>query len=218
MTFNPTDAENYNTATASVTIYVEMATPTVTVDDPVSIIYGDLIDDTVTGATASVAGTFTYSVKVPVVVLSAVSEDETEEAEEEYVDVDPSVERLDAGEYTLAVLFTPEDTANYEAVMTYTTLIVDPAEVDIAIDSDAFIYGTTLTPECFGANAYGIDGEEVAGSFELYLDGELVDEAGVAPGLGEHTLTVVFTSEDSNYADPAEATEVTKCQSERRPH
>ncbi|MBQ7589615.1 MAG: hypothetical protein IJU47_02890, partial [Verrucomicrobia bacterium] len=209
VTFTPTDTENYNTATATATIYVEMAVPTVTVDDPVSITYGDLIDDAAAGATASVAGTFTYSVKVPVVVLSAVSEDETEEAEEEYVDVDPSVERLDAGEYTLAVLFTPEDTANYEAVMTYTTLIVDPAEVDVVIDSDSFIYGTTLTPESFGANAYGIDGEEVAGSFELYLDGELVDEAGVAPGLGEHTLTVVFTSEDSNYADPEEAIEVT---------
>ena len=210
VTFTPTDTENYNTATATATIYVEMAVPTVTVDDPVSITYGDLIDDAATGATASVAGTFTYSVKVPVVVLSAVSEDGAEEEpEEEYVDVDPSVERLDAGEYTLAVLFTPEDTDNYEAVMTYTTLIVDPAEVDVAIDNDAFIYGTILTPESFGAHAYGVDGEEVDGEFEFYLDGELVDEDGIAPGLGEHTLTVVFTSEDGNYADPAEATEVT---------
>src|SRR4029077_5181082 len=70
VTFTPTDAANYTTATRSVSIDVAKATPTVTWAEPSGITYGTALSSTQLNATASVPGTFAY-LPVAGTVLSA---------------------------------------------------------------------------------------------------------------------------------------------------
>src|SRR5439155_1597164 len=60
-TFTPTDTTNYTTATASVTINVLRATPTITWSNPANITYPTALGATQLNATASIAGAFTYT-------------------------------------------------------------------------------------------------------------------------------------------------------------
>ena len=90
--FTPTDAANYNTTSKDVTINVLKATPTITWNNPVDIIYGTAFGDAQLDATCSVPGTFTYTPKAGTV--------------------------LNAGTQTLHVDFTPTDTANYNTAST----------------------------------------------------------------------------------------------------
>ena len=60
-TFTPTDAANYTTATASVTITVTKATPVITWATPADIVYGTALSATQLNATTSVPGTFVYT-------------------------------------------------------------------------------------------------------------------------------------------------------------
>src|SRR5258707_423422 len=73
-TFTPTDAANYNTATANVSITVLKATPTITWATPASITYGTALGATQLNATASALGTFAY-LPVSGTVLNARSEE-----------------------------------------------------------------------------------------------------------------------------------------------
>src|SRR6185436_9215738 len=61
VTLTPTDAVNYTTATASVTIDVAKATPTITWPAPAGITYGAALSATQLNATSPVAGTFVYT-------------------------------------------------------------------------------------------------------------------------------------------------------------
>ena len=61
VTFTPTDAANYTTATATVAINVLKATPTITWATPADITYGTALGATQLNATASVPGTFVYT-------------------------------------------------------------------------------------------------------------------------------------------------------------
>ena len=61
MTFTPTDATDYMTATATVLINVDQATPMVSWPTPGDITYGTGRAPEQLDATASVPGTFTYS-------------------------------------------------------------------------------------------------------------------------------------------------------------
>src|SRR5206468_2218817 len=68
VTFTPTDAANYTTATATVTIDVTKATPTITWAPPAAITYGTALSATQLDATASVPGAFVYSPALGTVV------------------------------------------------------------------------------------------------------------------------------------------------------
>src|SRR5258707_7190141 len=61
-TFTPTDVANYGTATATVTIAVTQATPTITWATPAAITYGAALSATQLNAITQplVAGTFAY--------------------------------------------------------------------------------------------------------------------------------------------------------------
>ena len=61
VTFTPTDTTNYNTATGTVSVTVNKATPTITWSTPADIAYGTALSGTQLNATASVPGTFTYT-------------------------------------------------------------------------------------------------------------------------------------------------------------
>ncbi|HEY1255635.1 MAG TPA: choice-of-anchor D domain-containing protein, partial [Terracidiphilus sp.] len=59
-TFTPTDTADYTTATATVTLTVNQATPSITWPTPAPITYGTALSATQLNASSTVAGTFTY--------------------------------------------------------------------------------------------------------------------------------------------------------------
>jgi hypothetical protein len=99
VTFTPSDALNYQTATTSVNVTVSMATPVITVR-PVAtdITYGQtLASSTLSGGAASVPGSFAFT--TPTTVPAA-------------------------GKSSQGVTFTPTDTDNYLTAATTTTVTV----------------------------------------------------------------------------------------------
>ena len=61
VTFTPTDAANYTTATASVRSTCSKATPVITWPTPADIVYGTALSATQLNATTTVPGTFVYT-------------------------------------------------------------------------------------------------------------------------------------------------------------
>jgi Flp pilus assembly CpaE family ATPase len=99
-------------------------------------------------------------------------------------------EMLAAGRHTLAVTFTPED-ANFPAAQASVLLTVTKAQPVITWPApDPISYGTELTDAQLNAAA------SIPGSF-IYAPA-----AGVAIEAGKHTLSAIFTPEESaNYAE-----------------
>ncbi|MBS0631600.1 MAG: immunoglobulin domain-containing protein [Verrucomicrobia bacterium] len=106
VTFTPTDAVNYTTATATVLLTVDKATPTLTWPAPAAITYGTSLSDTELNAVASVPGTYAYNPSSGTVVGAGESQ-------------------------TLAVTFTPTDSANYTPATKTVALTVNQAAQSI---------------------------------------------------------------------------------------
>ena len=88
VTFTPADTANYTTATSSVSLTVNKATPLITWSNPANITYGTSLSETQLNASASVPGNnFTYNPAAGTI--------------------------LSEGTHTLHVDFTPTDVANY---------------------------------------------------------------------------------------------------------
>ena len=62
-TFTPTDAADYSTATATVTLTVSPATETLSWTTPAAITYGTALSATQLNATSTVPGIFAYSLQ-----------------------------------------------------------------------------------------------------------------------------------------------------------
>jgi streptogramin lyase len=119
VTFTPFDLTDYTTATATVTLTVSQATPTVTWATPAAITYGTPLSRRQLNANSTIPGTFTYSPAAGTV--------------------------LGAGQQTLTVTFTPADTTDYTTATTTVTLAVNPATPKINWDTPEDIrYGTPL--------------------------------------------------------------------------
>ena len=119
VTFTPTNTTDYNTATASVSLTVNKATPIITWATPAAITYPTALGAAQLDATASVAGTFAYSPGAGTV--------------------------LSAGLQTLSVTFTPTNTTDYTAATATVSLIVNQALPVITWPAPAAItYGTAL--------------------------------------------------------------------------
>ena len=97
VTFTPSDTSAYNTATASVTLLVNKATPTV-VWIPLPISYGTRLGWLQLDAFSLVPGTFTYT--------------------------PPAGTLLPAGKHELSAVFTPKDTRDYLTISVNATLEV----------------------------------------------------------------------------------------------
>ena len=106
VTFTPTDATDYMTATATVLINVDRATPMVSWPAPGDITYGTAPGPEQLDATASVPGTFTYN--PPPGTILRVGEDQV-----------------------LGVTFTPNDATDYSTVIATTTINVVAEPVTI---------------------------------------------------------------------------------------
>src|SRR6185436_3705902 len=88
VSFTPTDAANYTSATKTVAINVLKATPVLTWSTPADIVYGTALSATQFNATSSVPGTFVYNPAAGAVLSAGAAQ-------------------------TLSVSFTPTDAANY---------------------------------------------------------------------------------------------------------
>ena len=128
VTFTPTDSANYVSATATVQLTVNQATPIVTWTPPAGITYGTALSGTQLDATASVPGTFVYS---------------------------PAAGSIPpAGTDTLSVTFTPTDTTNYTSTTASVQLAVAQATPVITWAPPATItYGTALSSTQLDATA-----------------------------------------------------------------
>src|SRR6185503_1902931 len=128
VTFTPSDTNNYNGATASVTINIGKAATSITWNTPADIVYGSALGAAQLNATASVPGTFAYSPAAGAV--------------------------LTAGSQTLTVTFTPADAANYENATASVTLNVAKAASTISWSNPAdIVYGTALGASQLNATA-----------------------------------------------------------------
>ena len=99
--FTPKDTTDYTTATASVTLMVNQATPTIMWAAPAAITAGTALSATQLDATASVPGTLTYTPGIGTM--------------------------LQAGNQPLSVTFTPQDTTDYTTATATVTLQVAAA-------------------------------------------------------------------------------------------
>ena len=128
VTFTPTDAVDYTSATATVSIAVSQAIPTTSWPTPAQITYGTALGIGQLNATASVPGTFTY---VPTAGTT-----------------------LPAGMYTLGTTFIPTDAVDYSSTTTTVSLVVRQATPTIAWSTPAQIaYGTPLSASQLNASA-----------------------------------------------------------------
>src|SRR3981189_2317117 len=120
VTFTPTDAASYTTATATVQIVVGKATPVLTWATPAGIPYGTALSGTELNASTPVAGTFVYSPAAGSV---------------------PAV-----GTDTLSVTFTPTDAASYTTAAATVQIVVGKATPVPTWATPAGIpYGTALS-------------------------------------------------------------------------
>jgi len=113
--FTPSDTTAYATASASVTMTVNRATPLVTWSTPSAITYGTALNATQLNATANVPGTFAYNPAAGTV--------------------------LGAGIKTLSVTFTPNDTTDETTATTTVTLTVSPALLTVMANNASRPYG-----------------------------------------------------------------------------
>src|SRR6185436_5948417 len=118
VSFTPTDAANYTSATKTVAISVLKATPVITWATPADITYGTALSTTQLNATANVAGTFAYTPAAGEVLAAGAAQ-------------------------TLSVSFTPTDAANYTTATKSVAINVLKATPVITWATPAdIIYGT----------------------------------------------------------------------------
>jgi 6-phosphogluconolactonase (cycloisomerase 2 family) len=133
--FTPTDTAHYTSASATVTLTVNKATPTITWVAPAAIAQGTALSATQLDATASVDGTFAYTP-----ALSTV---------------------LAAGTQTLSVTFTPTDESNYANATDSVSLTVNAASgIGPAGGTVTGYYGANVTVPA-GALSSNVDVEIV---------------------------------------------------------
>src|SRR6202041_3017899 len=128
VTFTPTDTSNYTTATKSVQIIVNQATPVITWATPAPITYGTVLSSAQLNATTSVPGSFAYT---------------------------PAAGSIPtAGTDPLSVIFTPTDTSNYTTATKTVQLTVNQATPIITWATPAgVVYGSSLSNAQLNATA-----------------------------------------------------------------
>ena len=116
VTFTPTDTIDYTTATITVSINVAQVIPVITWATPTAIVYGTALSGTQLNASASVAGTCSYSVASGTV--------------------------LNAGVQALSLTFTPSDTIDYTTTSAHVNLTVTPARLTVTANDASKNYGS----------------------------------------------------------------------------
>jgi Pro-kumamolisin, activation domain/Bacterial Ig-like domain (group 3)/MBG domain (YGX type)/FG-GAP-like repeat len=110
----------YNTSTGTSTVSVSQGIPTITWATPASISYGTALSATQLNATASIAGTFTYSFAAGTI--------------------------LHSGQHALSVTFTPTDRENYQSATSSVVLNVEQVRLSLSANNVSRVYGTANPP------------------------------------------------------------------------
>jgi uncharacterized protein YegL len=176
--FAPTDTVDYTTATASVQLTVEKATPTLTWPTPDPMVYGTPLDATQLAAKPSFGGQ-------PLDGRLAYRLDDGN------ADVAGAVPH--AGTHTLHATFTPADAANFHAVTAQVSLDVAKAAQAITFEKlPAHKYGD----EPFAITAVGGgSGNPVTFSVGDHNACKLDPQTGADPGTGNATVTLTGAGE-----------------------
>jgi lysophospholipase L1-like esterase len=175
VTFTPTDSVDYTGNTAAISITVNQASPTISWIAPAAITYGTALGAAQLSATASTAGTFTYTPAAGTV--------------------------LTTGTQQLSVTFTPTDSVDYTSASATASITITPATPQITwVPAFPIAVGVGLTSGQLNATV-SVPGiaTEPAGSF-IYSP-----PAGtIFNSVGPQTLTVTFTPTDSADLTPAQ--------------
>ncbi|MGA3373913.1 MAG: glycoside hydrolase family 3 C-terminal domain-containing protein [Terracidiphilus sp.] len=191
VTLTPTDTTDYTTATKTVSLTVNQATPTISWATPAAIPYGTALSGTQLDASSTVAGTFAYTPAAGTV--------------------------LAAGTQTLSVTLTPTDTTDYTTATAIVSLTVNPpttadgrADAMLAqmsqADKLAMVQGGVTTNLTYGytvpRGAAGfVPGNVALGIPELYLaDGSVGVGNGVGPATALPSSIASAASWDTNEA------------------
>jgi hypothetical protein len=168
VTFTPTDATHYSSATKSVALTVNPATPVISWTAPGPISFGSALTATQLDATATIPGSFVYSPAIGAV--------------------------LDAGSQSLSVTFTPTDATNYATATAGVSLTVNAATPVLTWATPAAVkFGTTLGSTQLDAVAYAPGSNAPLAGTYLYSpsSGTMVNL------IGNETLKVTFTPSDA---------------------
>jgi hypothetical protein len=161
--FIPDDSPDYSTATATVTLVVNQATPVLQWATPTAISYGTALSAAQLDATASVPGSFSYNPSPG---------------------IQPAV-----GANALSVTFTPSDSIDYTSASASATLSVIQATPQILwTPSFRVAEGASIGPYQLDATAIAPNGTPLAGSF-VYSPGT----GTVFSSSGPQTLSTTFT-------------------------
>jgi len=182
VTFTPNDPKNYNTATRTVTINVNKATPVITWANPGDITTGTPLSSIQLNATASVAGSFVYTPAAGTVLKGGSGQ-------------------------TLSVTFTPTDTSDYTTA-TKSVLINVKASTSVSTPSSSLnpsTYGQAVTLTAAVTSSAGtptgtvqfLDGTMSLGTVALSSGSASITTAGVSAGA--RSITAVYSG-DANFA------------------
>jgi hypothetical protein len=127
VTFTPTDTADYAGSSASVSLLVNKATPTISWASPAPIIAGTALSSAQLNASASVAGTYAYTPGYGTV--------------------------LPAGNQTLSVTFTPTNTTDYNNATASVTMMVKAVPTITWPTPAPITYGTPLSGAQLDATA-----------------------------------------------------------------
>jgi sugar lactone lactonase YvrE len=195
-TFTPTDTADYVSGqTASVSLTVGKAMPTLSWGAPAAIIYGSALgsalDPTAQFNALTVPGTFTYTAMLAGNAAAPVT----------------TATVLNAGSYTLAAAFTPADTADFSTANATTTLIVSQAAsaAQLASAMNPVLLSNPATLTATVSSSAGTP----TGTVE-FLDGAVpIGSASLSSGLatltistlavGSHAISAAYAG-DTNFA------------------
>ena len=181
MTLTPSDTVDYTNATATVSINVNQATPTITWSNPAAITYGTALSNTQLNASGSVAGSLAYS-SAAGTILSAGS-----------------------GE-TLSVTLTPTDTVDYTNATATVSINVNQATPTITWSTPADItYGTALSAtqrDATGSIAGTLAYSSAAGTILMRGSGETLSVTLTPSDTVDYTNATATVSINVNQATP----------------
>ncbi|MBC6992407.1 MBG domain-containing protein [Hymenobacter sp. BT491] len=136
ITYSYSGDTNFNPASdASTGLRVNQVQPSITWNNPTSIVYGTALGNSQLNATAAVAGSF------------------------EYTPAAGTVLNANTNSQTLSVTFTPNDATNYASVTKTVGIMVTKATPTVTWSTpDDIVYGTALSSTQLKASANGVDG------------------------------------------------------------
>ena len=117
-TFSPTDTADYISATQTVQLNVDKASPAIAWSSPEPLDYGIPLSSEQLDASASIAGNFTYSPSAGTI--------------------------LNPGQNPITAVFTPADPADYNSVVASTTQVVIQPSITVSAPASSILEGSSM--------------------------------------------------------------------------